>query len=79
MDSNDESSADNNDDDKSTSIDDLENMWEGNRKHPNINARDIRLKICDRIRQTKSEWKGAELPTKWMGNVLHKVFNVIVK
>ena len=37
------------------------------------------LKIRDRIKQNKSEWKGALKSTRNMGNVLHKVFSTTVK
>ena len=47
--------------------------------HPNINTRDVRLKISDRIRKAQSEWKRAELSAKMTGKVLHKVSKVSVK
>ena len=36
------------------------------------------MKIRDRIRQAKSECKGAEISAKSMGKGLHKVFKVVV-
>ena len=55
----DESSADNYSDDESISTDLLGDIRGGNHVHPNINARDIRLRIRDRIGKAQSEWKGA--------------------
>ena len=57
----------------------LEDIWDGNYVHQNINARYSRLKICDRIRKTQSEWKGAKLSQKRMRKYAHKVFKLIVK
>ena len=79
MDSIDDSYSDDNSDDEYISMDGIKGIWYGNYAHPNINARYSRLKICDRIRQVKSEWKGAELSQKRMRKYLHKVFKVIVK
>ena len=47
----DESSANDNSDDKSISTEDLEEIWYGSYIHPNNNARYTILKICDHIRQ----------------------------
>ena len=47
--------------------------------HPNINARDSRLRIHDRIRKAQIEWKGVELSAKSIGKGLHKVCKVVVK
>ena len=57
----------------------LEDIWYGNYVHTNINARDSRLKIYDRIKQAQSEWKEAELLQKRMRKYSHKVFKVIIK
>ena len=46
--------------------------------HPDISARDSRLKTRDCIRQAQNEWKVAELSAKSMQKVLHKVFKVVV-
>ena len=43
--------------DESIPTDALEDIWDGNNVHPNINARYSRLKIRDRIRKPQSEWK----------------------
>ena len=55
----DESSADNNSDDKYISTDYCEDIWYGIYVHPYIHERDSRLKVRDRIRQAQNEWKGA--------------------
>ena len=54
------------------------NIWDGIYIHPNIDARYAGLKIRDRIRQTKNEWKGTELPAKNMGKGLYKLFKAVV-
>ena len=51
---------------------------DGNQTHPNIDKREARLKICDRIKQKKLEWKGALRATHKMGKGLHNVFRTIV-
>ena len=75
----DESSAEDNSDGKSISKNALGDIWDGKHVHPNINARDARLRIRYQIRKAQSEWKGAELSAKIMGKVLHKFFKVVVK
>ena len=37
----------------------LEDICDGSQTHLNVNRREAHYKICDRIRQTQSEWKGA--------------------
>ena len=37
----------------------LQDIRDGNRTHPEINKREARMAIRDRIKQSKSEWKGA--------------------
>ena len=37
----------------------LEDIRDGSQTHPNVNRREARYKIHDRIRQRQSEWKGA--------------------
>ena len=37
----------------------LHNICDGSQTHPNVNKREARYKIRDRIRQRQSEWKGA--------------------
>ena len=61
------------------STDMLEDIRDGSQTHPNVNKREARYKICDRIRQRQSEWKGALKVTQSMGKGLHKVFSTVVK
>ena len=56
-----------NSDGESISMDALEEIQGGNYVHPNINERDTRLSIRDRIRKSQSEWEGEELSAKRMG------------
>ena len=51
----------------------------GSQTHPNVNRREARYKIRDRIRQRQSECKGALKATRSMGKGLHKVFITVVK
>ena len=37
----------------------LEDICDGSQTHPNVNIREARYKIHDRIKQIQSEWKGA--------------------
>ena len=37
----------------------LEYIRDGSQTNPNVNIREARYKICDRIRQRQSEWKVA--------------------
>ena len=62
MDSIDESYKDYDSDDGSISTNAIKDIQDGSKIHPEINAIDDILKIYDRIKQTKSEWKGEELP-----------------
>ena len=57
----------------------LEDICDGSQSHPNVNRREARYKIRDRIKQRKSEWKGALKATQNMGKGLHKVFQTVVK
>ena len=36
----------------------LEEICDRSQTHPNVNRIEARYKICDRIRQRQSEWKG---------------------
>ena len=56
----------------------LHDIRDGNQTHPNIDNREARLKIRARIKQKKSEWKGALRATHKMGKVLHRDFRTIV-
>ena len=57
----------------------LEDIRDGSQTHPKVNRREARYKICDHIRQKKSEQKGALKSTRSMGKCLHKVFSTVVK
>ena len=75
----DDSSAEDKYDDESISTNSSKDIWDGSYVYPDINARDARLKICDRIKQSQSVGKGAELSAKIMDKYLIKVFKVAVK
>ena len=55
----------------------LEDIRDGSQTHPNVNRREVRYKIRDRIKQRQSEWKGALKATLRMGKGLHKVFSTV--
>ena len=57
----------------------LEDIRDGIQTHPNVNRREARYKIRDRIRQRQTEWKGALKATQSIGKGLHKVFSMVVK
>ena len=57
----------------------LEEIRYGSQTHPTVNKREVRYIIRDRIKQRKSEWKGALKATHNMGKGLHKVFSTTVK
>ena len=57
----------------------LEDIRDEIQTHPNVNRRERRYKVRDRIRQRQSEWKGALKATRSMGKGLHKVFSTFVK
>ena len=57
----------------------LENICDGSKYHPNVNRREDRYKIRDRIKQRQPEWKGAIIAPKNMGKGLNKVFKTVVK
>ena len=57
----------------------LEDIRDGSQTHPNVNRREARYKIRDRIRQRQSEWRGALKSTQSMGKGLQKVFLTVVK
>ena len=57
----------------------LHDIRDINQTHPNIHKREARLKIRDRIKQNKSQWKGVLKATHKMGKGLHKVFSTITK
>ena len=57
----DESYINNNSDDVPISTNSLKDIWYGSQIHPEINVQYYRLNVRDRIGQTQSECKGAEL------------------
>ena len=71
-------SSGNESDDESMSMDMLEDICGDSQSRPSINRRDVRYKICDRIKQGQAEWKGALLPTRNMGKGLQKLFKAVV-
>ena len=66
-------------DDDPISTETLHDIRDGNQTHLNIDKREARIAIRDRIKQKKSEWKGKLRATHKMGKGLHKVFSTIVK
>ena len=65
-------------DDNLISTETLHDIRDRNQTHPNIDKREARLKIHDRIKQNKFQWKGALRATHKMGKGLHRVFSTIV-
>ena len=57
----------------------LEDILDWSQTHPNVNIREARYKIRDRIRQGQKELKGALKATWSMGKGLHKVFSTVVQ
>ena len=55
------------------------NFAEVKKLSENINKREARYKIRDRVRQRQPEWKGALKATRNTGKGLHKVFSTVVK
>ena len=58
-------------DDKPMSMETVEDICGGSKSHPNVNGREARYKIRDRIKPRPSEWKGALKSTWNMGKGLH--------
>ena len=75
----DESYADNNSDEKYISTNNIEEIWDGNYVHPDINSIYAILKIRGHIRQAQSDWNRAEFSEKSMRKVLQRFFKVAVK
>ena len=65
-------------DDDLISTETLHDIRDGNKTHPDIDKREARLAIRDRILKKKSQWKGALRATHKMGKGLHRVFSTIV-
>ena len=57
----------------------LQDIRDGSQNHTNVNRREARYKIRDRIRQRQSERKGSLKATLSMGKGLHKLFSTVVK
>ena len=57
----------------------LEDIRDGSQTHTNVNKREARYKICDRVRKRTPEWKVALQATRNMGKGLYKVFSTVVK
>ena len=57
----------------------LHDIRDGIQTHLNVNKREARYEIHDRVRRTEFQWKGSLKATRNMGKVLHKVFSTIVK
>ena len=58
-------------DDDLISTETLHDIRDGNQTYPNIDKREARLAISDRIKQNKLQWKGALRATQKMGKGLH--------
>ena len=56
----------------------LHDIRDGNQTHPKIYKREARIAIRDRIKQKKSQWKGALRATHKMGKGLTRFFSTIV-
>ena len=56
----------------------LQDIRDGNQNHPKINKREACMEIRERIKQKKSQRKGALRATHKMGKGLHRVFSTIV-
>ena len=57
----------------------LEDICDGSQSHTNVNQREARHKICDRIRKRQSECKGTLKSTQNMGKSLQKLFKTAVR
>ena len=56
----------------------LEDIQDVRQVYPDINARDTRLKMRDRIKKTQSGRKGTEISVSIMGKCLYKVFKDVL-
>ena len=65
-------------DDDLISTETLHDICDDNQTHPNIDKREARLKIRDRIKKKKSQWKGELRAMHKMGKGLHRVLSTIV-
>ena len=64
-------------DDDLLSTETLHDIRDGNQNHPEINKREARMAIRDRIKQNKSQWKRALRATHMMVNV-YTEFSVLL-
>ena len=60
-------------------MDMLEKIRDGSQSHTNVNRREARYRICDRIKQRQLEWKGALKAMRKMGKLLQEVFKTVVE
>ena len=58
------------------STDMLEDICDGSQTHPNVDRREARYKIRDRIRQRQSELKRTLKATQSMGNIYTRYFRL---
>ena len=65
-------------DDDLISTETLQDIRDGNQTHPKIDKREAHMAIRNRIKQKKSQWKGALRATHKMGKGLHRVFSTII-
>ena len=65
-------------DDDLISTETLHDIHDVNQNHPSIEKREARIAICYRIKQKKSQWKGALRATHKMGKGLNRVFSTII-
>ena len=61
------------------SLEMLEDIRDRSQTYLNVNGREERYKINNRIKQIKLEWKGLLKATQIMGKGLHKVFKTLIK
>ena len=57
----------------------LHDIRDRSQTHPEVNKRESRYKIPDRVSQRQLEWKGELKATRSMEKGLHKVFSTVVK
>ena len=73
----DESSTEDDSDDRFIGTNALKKIWDGSYINPDINSRYAILKIHDHINQAQSKLKETELSEKRMGKVLHKLVKAV--
>ena len=50
---------------------DIDGIQDGSQINPDINSRDARFKINDRIKKTQNKWKGEKLSEKSLKNSMY--------